>query len=54
MKTKNLIQISIPQQGASPLVLCFSSVSSYTKYIEENNITTYFATVVQLVIDENK
>ena len=38
MKTKKLIQISIPQQGAAPLVLCFSNISTFFKYVEENNL----------------
>ena len=54
MKTKKLIQISIPQQGAAPLVLCFSDFSTFFKYVEVNNLSTYLVTTVDLFIDENE
>ena len=54
MKTKKLIQISIPQQGASPLMLCFLDFSTFSKYVEVNNLTTYLVSTTELYVDENE
>lgn len=52
MKTKKLIQISIPQPGGAPLVLCFSDFSTFFKYVEVNNLSTYLVSTVELYDDD--
>lgn len=54
MKTKKIIQISIPQQGAAPITLCFPDFSTFLKYVEVNNLSTYLVSTVELVTDENE